>query len=155
MNRTTVNAQGVPLPAWSDALESFAVKVMDYLGCKNWDLSLVISSDDFIRGLNAQYRKVDAPTDVLSFCLGAPAPDADFFERYLPGDIIISLETLPRNAAAFGVSQDEELRRLVIHGILHLSGLDHATNDAAEPMLVKQEEILRHFGGEHIYAPVS
>jgi rRNA maturation RNase YbeY len=64
------------------------------------------------------------------------------------GDIVISLETLKTNAAYFHVDEDEELRRLIIHGILHLAGFDHPTNNPEEPMLVLQEKILSN--GEKI-----
>jgi probable rRNA maturation factor len=67
-------------------------------------------------------------------------------EPYLPGDIVISLDALRENAGFFKVSEDEELRRLIIHGILHLAGNDHASNDPGEPMLVKQENILETIG---------
>ena len=52
-----------------------------------------------------------------------------------------------RNAASFSVSEEEELRRLLVHGILHLLGYDHATNDfASEPMLMKQEKMMADLG---------
>ena len=52
-----------------------------------------------------------------------------------------------RNAKAFSVSDDEELHRLLIHGVLHLLGYDHATNDfSTEPMLIKQEGMMRELG---------
>jgi probable rRNA maturation factor len=63
------------------------------------------------------------------------------------GDIVISLETLAENCRVFGVDMDEELRRLLIHGILHLSGLDHATLAPDEPMLALQERLLAELGG--------
>jgi probable rRNA maturation factor len=66
---------------------------------------------------------------------------------FLAGDIVISLPALARNAGEFSVSQDEEMRRLIIHGILHLSGLDHADNDPAQPMLQEQERILASIKG--------
>ena len=58
------------------------------------------------------------------------------------GDILICPEVLKRNAASFNVPEEEELRRLLIHGVLHLSGENHSTNDPTEPMLVHQERIL-------------
>ena len=59
------------------------------------------------------------------------------------GDIFISLDTMRRNAEEFGVGEEEELSRLLLHGILHLRGLDHKTNDfEKEEMLKEQEEVL-------------
>ncbi|MDR2109756.1 MAG: rRNA maturation RNase YbeY, partial [Spirochaetaceae bacterium] len=79
----------------------------------------MLCNNPYIRSLNARFRNTDEATDVLSFPLGAAAPDDQTGEsRYLPGDIVISLESLAENSAYFRVSQDEELRRLLIHGIL-------------------------------------
>jgi probable rRNA maturation factor len=146
MNRVEVRAEEVPLPAWTAELIKFTVKILDFLEKQNWDLSVLLCDDPYIRSLNAQYRDKDESTDVLSFSLGETAPRG----RYLPGDIVISLETLGKNAAYFEVPEDEELRRLLVHGILHLSGMDHTTNDPAEPMLALQEQLLAEFAGERI-----
>jgi len=62
----------------------------------------------------------------------------------------VSLETMTANAAYFNVTPDEELKRLLIHGVLHLDGMDHKTNGPAEPMLRLQEEILADLAGENI-----
>jgi probable rRNA maturation factor len=58
------------------------------------------------------------------------------------GDIVISLDTLERNVKSYGVEADEELKRLLIHGILHLSGMDHGEEES-DPMLELQEKTLR------------
>jgi probable rRNA maturation factor len=143
MNRIEVRAEEVPLPAWVDALTRYIQNVLNTLGKDDWDLSLLFCNDAYIANLNAQYRNKDEATDVLSFSLGETYADEDGKERYLPGDIVISLETLEENARYFAVSLDEELRRLVIHGILHLSGMDHGTNEKSEPMLLLQEDLLK------------
>jgi probable rRNA maturation factor len=150
VNRVEVKPEEVPLPAWAGALTAFALKVLDALGKSGWELSLLLCNDTSIRSLNAQYRAKDEPTDVLSFPLGETVPDADGSLWYLSGDIVISLETLEENARYFQINEDEELRRLVIHGILHLDGMDHADNDPAQPMLKLQEELLAALAGEHI-----
>ena len=62
------------------------------------------------------------------------------------GDILICPQVLSRNAASFGVTENEELRRLLIHGVLHLSGDNHSTNDPSEPMLIRQEAVLKKLG---------
>ncbi|MDR3334116.1 MAG: rRNA maturation RNase YbeY [Treponema sp.] len=145
MNRVAINAAEVPVPRWTGEAYTFMLKVLDYIHRDNWDLSVLFCNDAYIRRLNAQYRNKDEPTDVLSFELGETVE-----ERYLPGDIVISLETLGENAGYFKVSEDEELRRLLIHGILHLDGLDHATNANSEPMLELQEKIMANLAGERI-----
>ena len=138
MNKVLFRAEELPLPSWTAAAGSFIKTVLGKLGMKNWELSVLFCSNRYIRSLNARYRNKDEPTDVLSFPLGETSPGG----QYLAGDIVVSLDALEENAALFSVSADEELRRLLVHGILHLSGEDHATNKAGEPMLVNQEEIL-------------
>jgi len=78
------------------------------------DVSLV--DDDEIKKLNRKFRKKDRPTDVLAFSY-----DGD----KLLGDVIISRETARRNARRFGVPLGSEMKRLVVHGVLHVLGYDH------------------------------
>ncbi|GHV58783.1 endoribonuclease YbeY [Spirochaetia bacterium] len=148
MNRIEVNAEEVPLPEWEGALKNFTLKVLDEIRRDDWDLSVLLCNDPCIQSLNKQFRHKDEATDVLSFPLGETIKD-----RYLPGDIVISLDTLAENSRYFNISQDEELRRLLIHGILHLDGMDHETNNETEPMLRLQEKILTDLAGERICSP--
>lgn len=151
MNRVAVRAEEVPLPSWENRLHAYSLRVLDYLHRDDWDLSVLLCNDAYIRSLNARFRNKDEATDVLSFPLGAAVPgDHTGESRYLPGDIVISLESLEENSGYFHVSPDEELRRLLIHGILHLDGYDHDTNDKTEPMLQLQEQLLAELAGEHI-----
>jgi probable rRNA maturation factor len=150
MNRVDISAEEAPLPPWNEALRAYALKVLAETGRDNWDLSVLLCGDETIRRLNAQYRNKDEATDVLSFELGAEEIDEDGGKRLLPGDIVISLDTLRKNARYFQTSEDEELRRLLIHGILHLGGLDHQTNDETEPRIILQEKILAALEEEHI-----
>ncbi|MDR0315321.1 MAG: rRNA maturation RNase YbeY [Treponema sp.] len=150
MNRVAARAEEVPLPEWSDALNNFALKVLAEIGRDNWDLSVLLCGDQTILSLNAQYRDKPESTDVLSFELGAYDTGKDGSTRYLPGDIVISLDTLKENARYFETPEDEELRRLLIHGILHLDGMDHKTNDDSEPMITLQEHILEKLKTERI-----
>ena len=145
MNRVAINVEEVPPPAWKVRAESFILRVLERLGRDRWDLSVLFCGNSYIESLNTQYRNKEEATDVLSFKLGEALGD-----RYLPGDIVISLETLRENAEYFQVSEDEELRRLLVHGILHLDGLDHDTNEPEEPMLQLQEKLLCDLTGERI-----
>jgi len=149
MNKATVNAEECPLPSWSGDMCRFAVKVMEELKCENWELSILLCGDKTITQLNAQYRNKNEPTDILSFNLGETVQEDDK-SVYLPGDIVISLDTLRENAKYYNISEDEELRRLIIHGILHLNGMNHETNEQSEPMLILQEEILRKLENKRI-----
>ena len=138
MNRVYFNSEEVPLPPWTGAAGSFIKTVLRKLKLKNWELSVLFCNNKYIKSLNAQYRNKDEATDVLSFPLGETCPSG----QYLAGDIVVSLDALEENSRYFNVSKDEELRRLLIHGILHLAGGDHATNKDIEPMLREQEELL-------------
>jgi probable rRNA maturation factor len=151
MNQVSINVSDIEIPLWLNSVKSFILKVLDVLDRDNWDLSVVFCGDVFIRRLNAEYRGKDEATDVLSFPLGTILEGENGTEgRYLPGDIVISLETLRENAKYFRLPEEEELRRLLIHGILHLDGMDHTTNDEKEPMLQLQERLLGRLAGERI-----
>ncbi len=87
------------------------------------ELALVLTGDRAIRTLNARYRKQDEPTDVLSFRGEGGALGL--------GDVVISVETAERNARALGRSLAQELDMLALHGLLHVLGYDHETDDGA------------------------
>ncbi|MCK9598796.1 MAG: rRNA maturation RNase YbeY [Sphaerochaeta sp.] len=123
------------------------------------EFSVSFVSDEAMQQLNKKYRDKDEPTDILSFVQEDDVEDFTWpevvFEEsgslpqeiHVLGDMVISLDTLKRNALSFSVEPDEELHRLLIHGLLHLLGEDHETNDADEPMLVKQEQLLQQVRG--------
>jgi probable rRNA maturation factor len=145
MNRVNFMIEEVPLPVSEKLAKAYIQKVLSFLEKDKWDLSVLFCNDIRMKQLNFQYRKKNETTDVLSFMLGETAHG-----RYLPGDIVISLEKLEENAMRFKVSSDEEFRRLLVHGILHLCGMDHETNREQEPMLQLQEKILASLAGERI-----
>lgn len=103
------------------------------------ELSLVITDNTEIRQLNREYLGADAPTDVLSFPLDFDNPETG--SPYL-GDIVISLPTAAQQAEAGGHALIEEIKLLVVHGILHLLGHDHADLDEKAAMWQIQEQIL-------------
>ena len=109
---------GIETKAW----ESFAEKAAAAIGKDGSSATIAFVSDKNIRRLNRQFRDVDKATDVLSF----PAEDAD--ESNL-GDIAISLETAARQAEENGLTFDEEVAQLILHGLLHLCGYDHETDN--------------------------
>jgi len=149
MNNVVIDAQETPLPSWSDNACRFTLKILDELKRDNWELSILFCTDKIITDLNSKYRNKNEPTDILSFNMGETVKYGEN-TVYLPGDIVISLDTLRENARYFQIPEDEELRRLLIHGILHLDGMDHQTLNLDEPMLALQEEILNKLKDEHI-----
>ncbi|MGB4572182.1 MAG: rRNA maturation RNase YbeY [Rectinemataceae bacterium] len=149
MNRAAISWRDISEPEWLGRAASFAETVLDRRGAEGWELSILFCGDDFIRELNREYRGKDEATDVLSFELGEKVKEGEE-SVFLAGDIVISLPALDRNAADFSVERDEELKRLIVHGILHLSGMDHPDNDPEQPMLKEQESILASLAPERI-----
>jgi probable rRNA maturation factor len=142
MNRVLIKVEEEPPPRWSRSLKNYAQRILAELGKDKWDLSVLLCGDTTMSSLNSRYRGKSEATDVLSFALDDGKQFPSNGRRRLPGDVVISLDTLNKNARRFNISEDEELRRLLIHGILHLDGMDHKTNTNTEPMLVLQEQIL-------------
>ena len=125
---------------WVDA-------VLSYLE-EDGDFSLHFISDEEMRILNREYRGKDEPTDILTFAIndGEEFPSFEGEEKEL-GDVFISIDSMHRNADSLSVDRNEELRRLLVHGILHLRGMDHESNDfSTEPMLIEQERIMKELG---------
>ncbi len=136
-----VVVQGVRRPRWTPRFARFCQAVLEKTAEGPWELSVLLCGDARMTELNARYRGLDKPTDVLSFSREEPGR--------LAGDLAISLETLARNAAAWGVTLDEELKRLAIHGILHLAGMDHGKGKG-RAMARRQAALARELGGERI-----
>ena len=120
-------------------------RVLSELSLSNVEFSVSFVDERNMRNLNRRFRDINDSTDILSFA----SEDDDGFgfisagrRKRVLGDMLICPEVLKRNAERFKVSENEELRRLLIHGVLHLSGDNHQTNDPSEPMLIKQEKIL-------------
>lgn len=132
-------------------VENFISEVLNDLNLKNWDISLLFCDDAFIQNLNKQYRDIDSPTDVLSFEQGDEYFDDAGETRFMAGDIVISLDSLRFNAEEFNVDINEELKRLIVHGILHLNGMDHSDNSPEQEMLKFQEELLVQYKDIEIY----
>jgi probable rRNA maturation factor len=94
------------------------------------EVEVLLTSDAELKRLNRSFRGKNKATDVLSFPAFVPEGfPAGFPVRDTAGDLAISLETAARQAAAFGHSLEDEVRILLLHGLLHLSGLDHETDN--------------------------
>ena len=107
------------------------------------DLSIVLADDARLHELNRDYLGVDAPTDVLSF--PASEMDPQTGSRYI-GDIIISVPYAAKGAAKAGHPVESELQLLVVHGVLHLLGHDHAEPKEKAKMWKAQAEVLKSLG---------
>ena len=120
------------------------LKAHDAASC---EVSVLLTDDANIRQLNRDYRGIDAPTDVLAFSM-REGEDGDVNPSLL-GDLVISLETAAQQAETTdGLSGacgnlEAETALLTVHGILHLLGYDHQTQQEAEIMFERQESIFR------------
>jgi probable rRNA maturation factor len=109
----------------------------------DYDLSIVIEDDQTIEKLNGKYRKINKPTDVLSFESGEIDPETN---RVYLGDIIISFDRAKVQAEACDHPLYDELQLLTVHGVLHLLGYDHADDEQKQKMWIIQESILKQLG---------
>ena len=122
------------------ATERFLTACLQLLNLDDCEVSILITTDDEIQQLNRVYRNIDTPTDVLSF--SQADDDGDILPSGFLGDVVVSVDTLRENCEYFDVTVEQEYHRLLLHGLLHLIGYDHASNNADEPMLSLQEDIL-------------
>lgn len=107
------------------------------------EISFLFTDDQRIRSLNAAWRGIDKPTNVLSF----PSPEmpGSGFPRML-GDIVLAAETVLREAALEKRPLEHHVSHLIVHGLLHLLGYDHESDEEAEEMERIEAEILFRLG---------
>jgi len=139
--RTTTAARRAPLN--QRELAQFATRALRAAGAQG-TVSILLTGDQRLRELNHQFRKKNAPTDVLSF----PPPDWDndweTTKRRTAGDLAISLETAARQAESHGHSLATEVKILILHGALHLAGYDHETDSGQMAHL--ENRLRKEFG---------
>jgi rRNA maturation RNase YbeY len=129
-------------------LEDSARAVLEHESVdSNVSLSIVLTDDSKLRELNREYLGIDAPTDVLSFPASETDPETGV--RYL-GDILISIPRALEQAGAAGHGLEGEVQLLVIHGVLHLLGHDHAGAEEKARMWAAQAEVLERLGLSHV-----
>ncbi|MBI9090479.1 MAG: rRNA maturation RNase YbeY [Desulfobacterium sp.] len=117
-------------------------RILSALGYDDHELSVVITDDPSIMALNQTHRGIAKPTNVLSF----PMLEGEFsaITPGLLGDLVISIETAEREAVDAGISLEERMSQLMVHGILHLVGFDHEQGEKeAVQMEQKSLELLR------------
>ncbi len=156
MNRVFVAMQeGVDEPDWIENVEPFVCKALAELKFDGEEISMLLCNDTYMQELNKTYRNIDSTTDVLSFENDEEYEDEEGKWKCV-GDIVISLDTLPVNADYFEESRNDELKRLIVHGLLHLNGMDHGEEHIEKgiapqcEMLVLQEKVLEKLKDEKI-----
>jgi probable rRNA maturation factor len=143
----------IDLPVDLEALEHVASIVLGTEVDEPAEMSFVIVDDERIRDLNREWRGYDEPTDVLSFGLSDRSKPAVDDEESFPfpegpdgvlhlGEVVISHPTAERQATEHGRPLEEELRHLLIHGILHLLGHDHAEPEEEAVMRAREDALL-------------
>ena len=125
-----------------DLLEQAALAALAHQSAEG-NLTIVLADDEQLQRLNRDFLGIDAPTDVLSF--PASETDPETGAAYL-GDIILSIPRADAQAQSAGHPLADECRLLVVHGVLHLLGHDHAEPDEKAKMWKAQGEVLEGLG---------
>lgn len=129
----------------SDIALAMARSVFDHQGITaDRAVTIALGDDVRVQDLNREFRDKDTPTNVLSF------PSPEVFENHL-GDIILSWDTLAREADARGIKWQNHLSHLCVHGVLHLLGYDHITERDANIMEGIEVDILSKTGIDNPY----
>jgi rRNA maturation RNase YbeY len=123
---------GVAAPLRAAVLAALALE-----GRRAGEVAVVLSDDARLRDLNRRWRGLDRATDVLSF--GYDDGEGDVVD----GDVVVSLERVREQAKRFRATAGRELARVVVHGALHLAGLDHQGAAERRRMRAREERVLR------------
>ena len=116
-------------------ISAWIKKAAEIHGFRIGDISYIFCSDEHILSINKEYLQHDYYTDIITF---------DYTEEdCISGDIFISLDTVSSNAEKFGVSYEDELHRVIIHGILHLCGINDKTPEERQVMEKHEDEALK------------
>ena len=134
------NSSGVK--AGLKKIKKAAEESLKKIGLRKIELSVLLTDNDGIQRLNKTYRGIDKSTDVLSF----PMDD-----NVMLGDVVISMDKVLAQARECRTTADKELTRLLVHGILHLAGYDHAKGGRqAFRMREKEKEIFKGLKREKV-----
>ena len=117
---------------WKDKFEAMARKLLAEEGTEN-NVNIVLCTDEFVREMNKNYRGLDKVTDVLSY---------EWHEEDFLGEIYIARDQVKRQAPEYGNTFYAELKRVIVHGLLHLSGYDHIKASDRKVMRKRECEFL-------------
>ena len=116
-------------------LKSWIKSIVEQNGMKVGDISYIFCSDDYLLEINQNYLQHDYYTDIITFDYTAG--------NKIAGDLFISIDRVVDNAKELNVSFEEELHRVIIHGVLHLLGFKDKTDKKAKQMRIKEQECLK------------
>jgi len=143
----TQDAKNIIKSINNKVLKHDAEKLLKLLGYSEFDLGILITTDKEIQRYNKQFRKIDKPTDILSFPYLEQDLEQEKTKKLMGdeknlGDIIISAERAAHDAQELGLSLELRLRVLLVHGICHLLGYDHQTDTDYNRMNAQEQELL-------------
>jgi probable rRNA maturation factor len=133
------------LPGVSAPLAALVRAALALEGRRPGELGIVLTGDAPVRELNRRWRGLDRATDVLSFGYDETAGPV------VNGDLIVSMDRVAEQARRFRVTRGRELARLIVHGALHLAGLDHKTSAQRRHMRARELRLLKA-GATHVRA---
>lgn len=139
-----INNYGKEIPNYEE-IEKYVEYLVKELNLDNCMFNIIFITNKEIHKINKEYRKVDRPSDVISFAL-EDNKDIEYKDFRLLGDIYISVDRAIEQARDYNHSLKRELCFLSTHGILHLLGYDHQTKKEEEIMFTKQKELLEKYG---------
>lgn len=125
-------------------LRKDASRLLECLDLRNTELSILIGNDATLKALNTRYRNKTTTTDVLSFPLRSQRGKIPPDQEILLGDIVINAHMALRRAEETGMSLHQTLRRLLVHGLLHLAGYDHEKGPSESRKMSHKERRLIH-----------
>lgn len=126
-------------PQHTDKIVPWIEYTIEKYACNLSFINFIFCSDDYLHQLNVSYLDHDTLTDIITFPYTTPPQ--------IEGDIFISIERVRDNGTTFKVSFEEELLRVIIHGVLHLCGFKDKSPTEKEEMDQKENEALEHYKG--------
>lgn len=126
-------------------LQEYMKFVVKKLTIENGIFNIIFVNNEKIHEINKEFRHVDRVTDVISFAL-EDNPDIVYDDFRLLGDIYIAIDVAYDQAVEYNHSREREVCFLATHGLLHLLGYDHMTEEEEKEMFGKQEELLKEYG---------
>ncbi|WP_299435867.1 rRNA maturation RNase YbeY [uncultured Aquimarina sp.] len=124
-----------------EAISSWLNKVIISEKKKEGEISFVFCNDDYLLKINQEFLDHDTYTDIISF--------DNSLGNEMSGDIFISVDRVIDNSKVYNVSEDEEMKRVMVHGVLHFCGYKDKTEKESSLMRLKEDEKLAMFHVEH------
>ncbi len=131
--------------SFEDTIKDLINYAIKYMKLEKLEFNIIFVDNEYIHKLNKEYRKIDRPTDVITFAL-EDGEKVDTGEYRMLGDIYISIDKAKEQSKEYGHSFLREVSFLSIHGFLHLLGYDHMNEEDEKEMFGLQEEILDGYG---------